>query len=519
MVWKYVAAHGGKIIGASLIGAITIWIGTRLALSGQFVMAAVFVFGAAGILYIYTAARTYPWRYLAPGLLFLTAMVIFPIGYTVYVSLTNMSTGHILTKQQAITQIADRMYTPVNAPTYSYIAFQNATGQFVLLLKNAANDLLYYNGKLTPVQPSDPRFVDDNGDGVPDKFLDYHRLTIRQVVKNLSYLENLNIPDGKYQLRMASLLAFKAYAPRYSYDAATDVITDLQTGMIYYSDPKTGFFTAKDGKVLYPGFPVYVGLKNYMSILTNPLVSGPFGRVFAWTIAFAALSVLTTFALGLILALLLNDPYLKLRRLYRVLVIVPYTLPALISILVWRGLLNTNMGVINMQILLPLFHVKIPWFTDPTWAKIALVLVNLWLGYPYMMIVSLGALQSIPSELYEAALVDGAGWWKRFSRITLPLLLIPLAPLLIGSFAFNFNNFNIIYLLTQGGPPIPGAQTPAGATDILLSYAYNLAFKGGSGHQFGLAAAVSVIIFLIIATISAINFRFTGALEDLSKNV
>lgn len=247
-------------------------------------------------------------------------------------------------------------------------------------------------------------------------------------------------------------------------------------------------------------------------------MSGPFGRVFAWTVTFAALSVITTFVLGLTLAVLLNDPYLKFRQLYRVLVIVPYAVPAFISILVWKGLLNVNLGIIN-HVLMQLFHLKIPWFSDPMWAKVAIILVNLWLGYPYMMIVSLGALQSIPGELYEAALVDGASWWQRFSKITLPLLLMPLAPLLIGSFAFNFNNFTLIYLLTGGGPPIPGAQTPAGATDILLSYTYNLAFKGGVGNQYGLAAAVSMIIFLIIATISAINFRFTGALEDLSKNV
>jgi len=135
------------------------------------------------------------------------------------------------------------------------------------------------------------------------------------------------------------------------------------------------------------------------------------------------------------------------------------------------------------------------------------------------MLISLGALQSIPSQLYEAARVDGAGWWKRFWKITLPLLLMPLAPLLIGAYAFNFNNFTLIYLLTEGGPAIPGAMTPAGATDILITYTFNLAFAGEHGNQLGLAAAISVLIFVIIATISAINFRMTGALEELSKNV
>ncbi len=516
MVWRYVISRIGKIFLAGLIGAIAIWMGTRLVLQGQVVFAAILVVGSIGILYIYTAERTYPLRYLVPGLVFLTLMVVFPIGYTVYVSFTNMSTGHILPKQQAIAQIESRMYTPPNSPLYSYIAFQNEQGDIALLFMGKDGDKLYYENKLTPIQLPDPRFIDEDNDGTPDRFLDYRRLTIPQVVKNLPYLEKLAIPDGKYQLRMASLREFTLYAPEYSYDPQHDAITDLRTGVVYRS--KDGFFTAPDGKVLYPGFPIVVGFRNYWSILTNPAVSAPFGRVFLWTVIFAGLSVLTTFALGLAIAILLNDPYLKFRRLYRVLVIVPYTLPAVISILVWKGLLNTNLGIIN-HIIIQLFHFKVPWLDDPMWAKVAILLVNLWLGYPYMMIVSLGALQSIPGELYEAALVDGATWRQRFTKITLPLLLIPLAPLLIGSFAFNFNNFNLIYLLTGGGPPIPGSQTPAGATDILLSYTYNLAFKGGSGNQFGLAAAVSVIIFIIIATISALNFRLTGALEDLSKNV
>ncbi len=516
MIWRYILSHSAKILILGILAALTIWAGTELVLQRQLVLAIILVLGAAGITYIYFSQRTYPLRYLVPGLVFLLAMVVFPIGYTVYLSFTNMSTGHILSKEQVITQIEGRLYTPPKASTYTYIAFQNQQGELALLLENKQGDLLYYQGKLTSVRWPDSRFIDEDKDGTPDRFLSYHRLSIPEIVKRLSYLEKLSIPDGKYQLRLSSLRAFTLYAPRYSYDPNQDTMTDLQTGKVYR--PKDGFFTSADGDELYPGFPIWVGFKNYWSILTDPAVSGPFGRVFAWTVVFAALSVITTFILGLALAVLLNDPYLRFRQFYRVLVIVPYAVPAFISILVWKGLLNVNLGIIN-HVLMQLFHLKIPWFTDPTWAKVALVLVNLWLGYPYMMIVSLGALQSIPGELYEAALVDGASWWQRFSKITLPLLLMPLAPLLIGSFAFNFNNFTLIYLLTGGGPPIPGAQTPAGATDILLSYTYNLAFKGGVGNQYGLAAAVSMIIFLIIATISAINFHLSGALEDLSKNV
>ncbi|GAI02968.1 unnamed protein product, partial [marine sediment metagenome] len=133
--------------------------------------------------------------------------------------------------------------------------------------------------------------------------------------------------------------------------------------------------------------------------------------------------------------------------------------------------------------------------------------------------ITLGALQSIPSELGEAASIDGASRWQQFKNITFPLLLVSLAPLLIGSFAFNFNNFNVIYLVTQGRPAIPGAGTPAGSTDILISYTYRLAFEGVRGNQWGLASAVSLIIFIIVVIISAIGFRYTRALEEISKNV
>ncbi len=133
-----------------------------------------------------------------------------------------------------------------------------------------------------------------------------------------------------------------------------------------------------------------------------------------------------------------------------------------------------------------------------------------------MFLISTGALQAIPAELNEAAFVDGATPRQAFRRVTFPLLLVSLAPLLIASFAFNFNNFNIIFLLNQGGPPIEGAQTPAGHTDILISYTYRLAFESGSGQDFGFASAIAILIFIMVATISAISFRRSRALEELA---
>ena len=146
-----------------------------------------------------------------------------------------------------------------------------------------------------------------------------------------------------------------------------------------------------------------------------------------------------------------------------------------------------------------------------------MLLVNLWLGFPYMFLVCTGALQSLPEELDEAARVDGASPWRMFRSIKLPLLLVSVAPLLISSFAFNFNNFNVIYMLTGGGPRFAGHRPmDIGATDILITMVYKVAFGSGTGRDYGLASALAIIIFIIVAAISAISFKQTKALEEVN---
>ena len=178
-------------------------------------------------------------------------------------------------------------------------------------------------------------------------------------------------------------------------------------------------------------------------------------------------------------------------------------------LLVWRDMFNTDFGLINQ-----LFGLSVEWLNDPWGARAAVLLVNTWLGYPYMFLITTGALQAIPKELTEAARIDGAGPWRTFREITLPLL-VALTPLLISSFAYNFNNFNAIFLVTGGGP-FPPDSPLAGATDLLITYTYRLAF-GGSGAQYGYAAAVSVYIFLIVAVISMVAFRRTRQHEEVFR--
>jgi arabinogalactan oligomer/maltooligosaccharide transport system permease protein len=191
------------------------------------------------------------------------------------------------------------------------------------------------------------------------------------------------------------------------------------------------------------------------------------------------------------------------------LIILPYAMPAVAMYLVWREMFNTDFGLINR-----LLGTEVNWFGNTASSMVAILLVQLWLGYNYMFLVITGALQAVPADLTEAAGVDGAKPFYAFRTITFPLLLVALAPLLIASFAYNFNNFTAIYLVSEGAPFSPDNPS-AGGTDILITYTYRLAF-GGAGADYGFAAAISVFIFLIVGVISIIGFRRTRALEEFN---
>ncbi|MDN5571811.1 MAG: ABC transporter permease subunit, partial [Propionibacteriaceae bacterium] len=295
-----------------------------------------------------------------------------------------------------------------------------------------------------------------------------------------------------------------------TYDETADTFTN-EDGKVYAADATQGLYTAQDGTSLSPGWRVFVGTENFTRMFTDTRLQGPFLSILAWTFAFAILSVLSTFALGLLLAIVFNDERVKGRRFYRAMFILPYAFPGFLAALVWKGMLNQNFGIINQTLL---GGATINWLGDGTLAKLSILGVNLWLGFPYMFLICTGALQSIPGELTEAGIMDGAGPWKRFWNLTLPLLMVSVAPLLIASFAFNFNNFSLIYMLTGGGPNFAGAPLIIGETDILISMVYSVAFESGV-RQFGLASALSILIFVVVGFISWLGFRQTRKLEEI----
>ena len=258
----------------------------------------------------------------------------------------------------------------------------------------------------------------------------------------------------------------------------------------------------------------FVGLANFQRIITG-VDRGNFVSVMSWTLIWALATTVLNLALGLVLALLLNNPRLRERNFYRTILIYPWALPATLTIMVWGGLLNTSFGPVN-QVLQAVGLQAVPWLTDPTWARVACILVNLWLAYPFTMSVFLGALQSIDPNLYEAAALDGACSRQCFRYITLPMLQQSTLPLLITSFAGNFAGFGVIYLLTGGGPIVAIDPRAPGATDLIGTYMYRLAF-GDVSKNYGLSAATGIIIFLFTGLLTVLNSRLTGAFAEVER--
>jgi arabinogalactan oligomer/maltooligosaccharide transport system permease protein len=209
------------------------------------------------------------------------------------------------------------------------------------------------------------------------------------------------------------------------------------------------------------------------------------------------------------LAVLLNNEQMKESRFYRAILIVPWALPATIAILSWQGLLNEQYGGIN-GLLNQLGISAIPWMTDVFWARAGIIMVNIWLGFPYMLNVCLGGLQSISPTYYEVAMVEGATKWHSFCKITLPLIVKVTIPLVVASFAANFNNFGNIYMITQGGPAQVTSQY-AGSTDILASMVYKMTTWS---RRYDISATLSIFIFLIIGTLTIINLKMSGVFKE-----
>lgn len=512
--WKLILF---KIVVLGLLCATAVYAALVLFLNERWLVACLVVLGAAALTWVYLQRGALPAKYLAPGLTFLLIFQIFVVLYSGYVAFTNYGTGHNSTKDHAVEAIMLQSQERVpDSPTHPLTVLE-PEGELL------SSDQLYFavvddDGEVllgTEEQPLEAAGQSTVGGGEVVDVEGYRVLDFADLLNRQQEVTGLSVPVSEDPnsgfLRTQDGQQAFVYTSRYLYDEDADTMTHSETGVVY-SDIGEGAFTADSGEQLMPGWQINVGLDNFLRAVTEDSIRSPLIYVTLWTFAFAFLSVATTFVLGLFLAVVFNDQRMKSRKYYRLVMILPYAFPGFLSALVWAGMMNQDFGFINNVLL---GGASIPWLTDPWVAKLSILIVNLWLGFPYMFLVCTGALQSIPDELSEAAQMDGAKPFQAFRTIKLPLLLTSLAPLLISSFAFNFNNFNLVYMLTGGGPRDVSAGINVGSTDILISMVYKVAFVGANA-DYGLASAFSILIFIIVGTVSVMAFRKTKALEELN---
>lgn len=473
---------------------------------------------ALGTTIIFFVPRLYPIRWMVPGLAFVLLLVIYPIYYTVANAFTNYGDGHLYEKQQSINLITARKFAPADAQIYRWEVMQSPDGTYALYLTRTVDGTL--EAFLAP-EDGEIVAVENPGEDAPETLNDYRLLKGVEKTSALGVIQNAIFGTGEDTVGIKGRRdAARPLKAQFVYDAETDTMTDRATGGVYVGNNDKGQFVSRNGSgdPLAPGYIIGVGTKNFERFISDPGLRGPLLDIFIWTVVFSILSVLTTFAMGLMMAIILDSPDVPGRKIVQSLLIIPYALPAIISIVVWQALLNENFGFINTTLInIGLIQNPIPFLNDAAWAKFSIILVNLWLGYPYMMLICSGALQAIPSDVYEAAAVDGARPWQAFRQITLPLLLITIGPLLIASFTFNFNNFLLIDALTRGNPPIPGSPVQAGYTDILISYTYRLAF-GNRGADYGYASAITLVIFAMVAIVTIFQTRINNQWEVAGDN-
>ena len=474
------------------------------------------------LLVLYTTKRFIPGKYLFPGTALLCALLVVPIIVTARYSFTNFGDGARGTKQEMIDGIVTGSVKPTATSSWYEVTVaveaggDVTAGPFSLFLVKAedTSGTVWYGADGQDLARWDGGTATVTG-GRVTAVPGYDVLNLKQANAASAALATIVIPIPGQADSAIKLQGLRAYEGKASitYDAAGDRLVG-DDGSIYplrlvgnawcFTDPA-------DSSKCFQGssWLQNVGWSNYARLLTNASLRGQFLSAFGWNLIFASGAVFVTFAAGFALALSLNDKRIKGRTVWRSFLLLPYAVPGMISLLLWSNFFNRDFGLINQ-----LFRIHVNWFGDPTLAKVAVLIVQLWMGFPYWFIVCTGALQSIPSDLKEAAQIDGATGLATTLRIVFPLLLIAVAPLIVASFAYNFNNFNAIQLLTQGGPVVPG-QFTRGGTDILISMIYRQAF-GSRGADLGFASAMAILLFILTGALAAVQFRVTKKLEDLA---
>ena len=485
--------------------------GTKLFQDKAWFLSIFFFFSAGVIFFTYTISKKTPAKYLLPGVLLLTLFHIYPAFYSGAVAFTNDSNGHQLSKDQAIAAIVQDSKVPIDTlePVGYQTLLKEGTNEVLIIFKYESQNYWLSNGLTSNSLRIDPRNISTKGEILE---LDgFKVLSSSEASNHISELQNLVVNlDSGVSLQPQDLATLEVFQSALVYDKNKDKLVNRFSGDTYTPNDN-GQMESQSGEVLYPGWKANVGWKNFSSIINDKEIRRPLIAVLVWTFANAFLLVFISFLMGLVLALIFNFPALRSKRIYRTIFIIPMAIPSVLSLLVWSGLFTTETGVIDR-----LFHISTPWLTHPWWARVAILIVELWITFPYMFLITTGAIQAIPGEILEAAAIDGASPVKSFTQIKLPLVVRTVAPLLVASVAMALNNFGAIYLLTGGGPTFSNSNGNAGATDILISYTYKLAFNSQEGNNYGLASALSILNFLMVALISIYGLRRMKTMEGIN---
>ena len=257
----------------------------------------------------------------------------------------------------------------------------------------------------------------------------------------------------------------------------------------------------------------WVGLDNFFTLFdSNSVLGSTFWRVLGWTLVWAFFATFTNYFAGMILAIIINRKDTKAKGFWRFCFVLPCAVPMFVSLLIMRTMLQPE-GAVNVLLRQMGFIAageSLPFFTDPTWARVTVILINIWVGVPYTLLQLTGVLQNIPTELYEAAKVDGANAFQTFFRITLPYMLYVTTPYLIATFTGNVNNFNVIYLLS-GGDPVTDLASTAGSTDLLVTWLYKLTIDK---QYYNVGAVVGIMTFIILSVGALFSYRRSKSYKE-----
>ena len=469
---------------------------------------------------VYFHPKLYNYRFVAPALIALAVIIIAPLIYIVSISTTNLSESNKLNYHRAVNQLTQQTFVADDSPVMSVNGYAE-NGQLALFL--GSDEQWFKSTTAIPANLTTPLAVEMAAVmSAPEELFDKkYAISFRNQLDLLT----LTLPDGR-ELAKHKLRTFAERQPRFI-ETDKGQFTDKETGDLIVANFASGNFeivqsddSSKLGNYISPAFLKARNLSNYTEIITDPDQIKVFGWVFSWSVFAATFTVCTSFITALLLASLLNWPAIREREVYKFVLVACYALPAFAMISAFFSIFMTQQapwggtlpGGPVFNTVKFLFGVELDWQFSPVLSRVKFLIVQFWMFLPFMFILCVGVIQTIPASLYEAAKLEGAGARLSFFRITMPLTFKPLAPVLIIAFATAFNDLSLVDQLTFSSPAIDGSIPLATHVDLLVSFANRQAFGAvytrGVGFGFySLAATLFTLIFIILFIISVLYLR------------